>query len=354
MQSCTQHKKIPVAVIGGSGYTGLELVRLLVNHPRVELTSVTSRQFAKKRISDIFPFLLGKTDLYFESFKIKKLVQNNPIVFLCLPHHESMDIAKQFRTYGVKVIDLSADFRFDSIKSYEETYGKHTQKKLNKKASYGLCEIFSEDIKTSSLIGVPGCYVTSILLALAPLLQNQLIVLKNIICDSKSGSSGAGRQANIDQIFSELNGNFKAYSIAGHRHRPEIEEKLSTFAGTAVKVTFTPHLLPITRGILSTIYAEPIRKWNKIEPLIKTYRQFYKKSSFVKILNHNQTAQIKNVVGTNDCHISIHYDDHTEKLIIISAIDNLIKGASGQAVQCLNLMCGFDETTGLTHLGHYP
>ena len=180
-----------------------------------------------------------------------------------------------------------------------------------------------------------------------------MIIPKTIICDSKSGTSGAGRSAEIEKILAEVHGNFKAYGIAGHRHRPEMEEKLSMLAGKKIKVTFTPHLLPISRGILSTIYVQPLRKW-KNERIANVFKKFYKKSSFIQILNKGQSPQIKNVVGTNDCQISVHYDDHSEKLIIISALDNLIKGASGQAVQCFNLMHGFPEDAGLTHIGVYP
>jgi len=349
----THDDKIPVAIIGASGYTGVELVRLLLQHPHVELTAVTSRKYARKKLSDIYPSFVGQTDLVFENLNIHKLGKKNKVVFLCLPHHESMETAQKFRKMGVKVIDLSADFRFTSAKAYEKTYGRHTQKALLKKSSYGLPEIYGENIKNSFLVGVPGCYVTSIVLGLAPLLQQQLIIPKHIVCDSKSGTSGAGRSADIDKIQAEIHGNFKAYSIAGHRHRPEMEEKLSQLSGKKIKLSFTPHLLPISRGILSTIYVQPIRKW-KDDRLAKVFKKFYKRSPFVQILNQGKSPQIKNVVGTNSCQISVHYDDHSEKLIIISVLDNLIKGASGQAVQCFNLMCGFDETTGLKQLGIYP
>lgn len=349
----TMDEKIPVAIIGATGYTGIELVRLLLQHPHVELTAVTSRKHVHEKLSHVFPSYAGKTDLVFEKLNVYKLGKRNDVVFLCLPHHESMETARKFRKLGVKVIDLSADFRFHSAKTYEKIYGKHTQKALLKKSSYGLPEIFSHDIKDSYLIGVPGCYVTSIILALAPLLQNQMITINNIVCDSKSGTSGAGRSANVEKILAEVHGNFKAYGIASHRHRPEIEEKLSMLSGKKVKVTFTPHLLPIPRGILSTIYVQPLRKW-KDHRLASVYKKFYKKSSFVKILNQGNSPQIKNVVGTNDCQISVHYDDHTEKLIIVSVLDNLIKGASGQAVQCFNLMCGFEEDEGLKLIGVYP
>jgi len=351
--SPTHHEKIPVAIVGATGYTGIELIRLLLGHPLVELTAITSRKHANKKLSTIFPSFIGKTDLVFESLNVNKQGKRNNVIFLCLPHHESMNTAQKFRKMGVKVIDLSADFRFHSAKAYEKIYGKHTQKGLLKNASYGLPEIFGHDVKSSCLVGVPGCYVTSVILALAPLLQNQMIIPTNIICDSKSGTSGAGRSATIDKILAEVHGDFKAYGLTGHRHRPEMEEKLSMLSHKKVKITFTPHLLPISRGLLSTIYVQPLRKW-KNERVTKVFKKFYKKSPFVHIMDHGKSPQIKNVVGTNNCQISVHYDDHSEKLIIISALDNLIKGASGQAVQCFNLMCGFAEDTGLTQMGIYP
>lgn len=344
---------LSVAIVGASGYTGVELIKILLNHPYADLTTITSRTYHKKKLADVFPVFAGRSELVFENLNFKKIAIHNKVVFLCLPHHESMEVASRFRSYGTKIIDLSADFRFSSVKTYEKTYGPHSQKKILKTAVYGLCEIFGEDIKKSFLIGVPGCYVTSILLALAPMLQNQMISLNHIICDSKSGTSGAGRTAKVDQLLAEVHGNFKAYGIAQHRHRPEIEEKLSMLAGKPVHVTFTPHLLPISRGILSTIYAQPLRKW-KDEKIIKTYKNFYKKSSFIQILENGHSPEIKSVTGTNNCQISVHYDNHSETLIIVSALDNLIKGASGQAVQCFNLMHGFDETEGLTQMGTYP
>ena len=346
-------KKIPVAVIGANGYTGVELVRLLLNHPHIRLTHLTSRQYAGKPFAEIFPSFLGKTNLIFEDMDVAKIAKKNRVVFLCLPHHESMNTAQEFRAFGVKVIDLSADFRFKSVDLYEKIYGPHSQKKLLKEAEYGLCELFADNIKKSRLIAVPGCYVTSILLGLAPLVQNQIISLTDIICDAKSGVSGAGRQSAVDFSFAEVNENFKAYALTGHRHRHEIEEKLQLLSTQSVRVTFTPHLLPITRGILSTIYTKPLRQWQtpKLEDI---YEKFYKKSPFVKILKNGAAPKISSVAGTNFCHISVHYDQHSERLIVLSAIDNLIKGASGQAIQCFNIMFDLPQTTGLHALAVYP
>lgn len=344
---------IPVAIVGANGYTGVELTRLLLNHPGAEILSLTSRQYTGEKLATVFPSFAGRSNLKYEDLNVAQIARHIKAVFLCLPHHESMETARKFREFGVKVIDLSADFRFTNVKTYEKTYGEHTQKHLIKKACYGLCEIYKEDIKESTLVGVPGCYVTSILLALAPLLQNQLILPNPIICDSKSGTSGAGRNAKLDLIHAEVHNNFKAYGIVGHRHRPEIEEKLSQLAGQPIKITFTPHLLPISRGILSTVYVQPLRKW-KDPAITRVFQRFYQSSPFVHILEGGESPQIKSVAGTNHCQISAHYDSHSEKLVVVSALDNLLKGASGQAVQCFNLMFGLSETAGLTDLAVYP
>lgn len=346
-------QKIHVAVIGGSGYTGAELVRLLLQHPHAQLTAVTAKRHTHQKVGNLFPPLTGKTDLIYEPLNVYKIGRHNQVVFLCLPHGQSMNVAFKFRQLGLKVIDLSANFRFQNIKLYEKIYGRHTQKKLLGESAYGLPEIFKQQIKKSRLTAVPGCYVTSVILALAPLLQNQMILPNFIICDCKSGTSGAGRAAASDKIFAEVHDNFKAYGIANHRHRHEIEEKLSFLAGKNLKATFTPHLLPLSRGILSTIYTQPLKRWSN-KYFITVYKKFYRNSPFVKILEDGNSAQIKGVVGSNDCHISLHFDAHSEKLIILSALDNLVKGASGQAVQCFNLMCGFEETEGLGQIGVYP
>lgn len=348
-----QPPRIPVAVIGATGYTGVELIRLLLQHPFVDLVSVTSHTQAHQRIADLFPVFAGATELVLEKLNIYRIGRQCNVVFLCLPHHQSMETAARFRKLGVKVIDLSADFRFQHVRTYERIYGRHTQRALLRKAAYGLPEIFGQAIKDSCLVGVPGCYVTSIVLGLAPLLQNQMILTEDIVCDAKSGTSGAGRSSSVDKILAEVHGNFKAYGLTNHRHRPEIEERLTMLAGQKVTVTFTPHLIPIARGILSTIYVKPLRKLRD-DHLIRIYQKFYRKSPFIKILERGQTPQIKSVVGTNNCHISLNFDSHTERLIIVTSLDNLVKGASGQALQCLNLMCGFEETTGLTQVGVWP
>lgn len=339
-------KKIPIGIVGATGYTGLELLRLSSNHPNLQLVSVTSRQYEGQKLSEVCPFLSNPSSLVFDKLAISKISKKVGVVFLCLPHHESMDVAHQFRLRGVKVIDLSADFRLKEPRVYEEWYGPHTQKKRLKEAIYGLPELHYNDVKKASLVAVPGCYSTSVILALAPLVQQRMIDLQDIICDSKSGVSGAGRQAKLETLFCEVNENFKPYSIGSHRHTPEMEQELSLLSGDPVRIFFSPHLVPMDRGIVSTIYTHPVRRW-KTSEVLKIYHQFYQQSFFVKILPEGSFPSSKNVRGTNFCHIGILVDERTERLVIISAIDNLTKGASGQALQCFNLLCGFPEETGL-------
>lgn len=345
--------KIPIAVIGATGYTGVELVRLLLSHPNAEIAAVTSRQQAGRKIADLFPFLTGLCDLAYEDLNIELMAKRVKAVFLCLPHHESMEIAAGFLKKGTAVLDLSADFRLKNAAVYEKWYGLHTQKNLLKEAVYGFPEFHREEIRKAKLIAVPGCYPTSVQLGLAPLLKKKMIETKGIICDSKSGVSGAGRTAKIGNLFCEVHENFKAYNIGRHRHTPEMEQELSLLAGEKVTVLFAPHLLPIDRGILSTIYCKPKSKTSTGE-LNKLYQAFYKNEPFVKVLPDGVLPAVKDVRGTNFCHLSPIFDDRTGQAALLSAIDNLTKGASGQAVQCFNLIHGFPEETGLTNPGFVP
>ncbi|MBX7148335.1 N-acetyl-gamma-glutamyl-phosphate reductase [bacterium] len=344
---------LSVGIVGATGYTGVELVRLLYNHPKVKITSLTSQQYAGEAFSSVYPSFLGRVDLKCEKINVPAISKKVKVVFLCLPHHEAMNVAAAFRARGVKVVDLSADFRLKDPSVYETWYGPHSQKKLLPEAVYGLPEIYAADIKKAKLIASPGCYPTSITLGLAPLLKKGMISSDDIICDSKSGTSGAGRSAKVDSLFCEVNDSFKAYNIARHRHTPEIEQELSGLAGEKVTVLFSPHLVPMDRGILSTIYVRPKRRWNTAE-LIKVYQQFYKKSYFVNILPEGKLPTTKEVRGTNFCHIGVLFDPRTDRIVVVSAIDNLTKGASGQSIQAFNLMMGFPEKTGLTGLSLYP
>lgn len=346
-------KKIPIAIVGATGYTGVELVRLLLNHPRIEIRALTSRQNAGVLYSKIYPSFSGKCNLVCEPLNISKIAKRVKAVFLCLPHHQAMDTAKRFRNQGIKVLDLSADFRITDPQVYEEWYGKHSQKKLLKEAVYGLPELHRKKITGAKLVAVPGCYPTSNILGLAPLFANKMISLESIICDSKSGVSGAGAALKQESQFCEVNDNFKAYKVGVHRHAPEIEQESSLISGEKISVMFTPHLVPMDRGILSTIYCQPIRRWST-DQLLDIFRKFYRKDRFVKVLPKGSLASTKPVRGTNYCHLSPLYDKRTETIVVLSAIDNLTKGASGQAIQCFNLMYGMPETTGLLQTGFIP
>ncbi len=337
-------QNVKVSIVGASGYTGVELLRLLSHHPFSRVVHITSRQFENQRLCDIFPkFLNGKfSNLTFEKFDVKTISSDSDIVFCCLPHAASFPIIKSLiaKNENLKIIDFSADFRFKNLKTYENTYNvKHTAALLAKKFVYGLPEIFRRNIIGKKLIANPGCYPTSIIIGLYPI--KDLIDKKSpVIADSKSGASGAGRKVKLDLIFNEVDENFKAYALSGHRHQPEISEKLGI-----EKLKFVPHLLPIKRGILSTIYFKTDLDENKLR---KIYRNFYKNEFFVRL--REKPPEINDVVGTNFCDLFIKKDESTGLGIVISVIDNLIKGASGQAVQNMNIICGFDEKTGLTDL----
>ncbi len=335
---------VKAAIIGATGYTGLELIRLAEFHPGLEIVKITSRKEAGKTLSD-FCGLSGKyADLVFEEPDIKKLSKEVQVAFLCVPSGKAQEMAHAFLQKGIKVIDFSADFRFKNVEIYENTYKiPHSFPELCRKAVYGLSEILKEEIRKADLIANPGCYPTSILLPLIPLLKEGLIE-EPIIVDSKSGTSGAGRKSDNYYSFCEVNEDFKAYKIASHRHNPEIEEKLSLFSGKSVKLVFTPHLLPINRGIFSTIY---VKFKADIEKIYAYLVDFYKDHSFVEVVPIGKIPRISEVRGTNLCKIGIFEDEKRGWGIIISVIDNLIKGASGQALQNFNLMFGFPEDMGL-------
>lgn len=345
--------KIPIAVIGATGYTGQELVRLLVNHPRVSIVALTSRHNKGERYDLLFPSFQGFLSSKVEALNVPEISRKVKLVFLCLPHHEAMDVAKQFRSRGVRVIDLSADFRLKNSACYEQWYGKHSQKKLLSEAVYGLPELHQKEIAGAKLLAAPGCYATANILALAPLVAGKMILVKGIICDSKSGASGAGRSLKIDILYGEVNESIKPYKIGVHRHTPEIEQELSLLAKEPVQILFSPHLVPMDRGILSTVYCTPVKRWS-VPQLIGIFKKFYGNSRFIKILPYGVYPQTKNVRGTNNCHIGIFFCERTEKIVVMTALDNLTKGASGQAVQCFNLMFGIAETTGLECPGFIP
>src|SRR5580658_192983 len=339
-----------VAIVGASGYSGEELVRLLLNHPQAELVAVTSRQNAGQTLAQVFPKFANhpkSKSLRFVEPNAEVLAKQADVVFLALPHGVAAEYAVPLLDAGAVVIDLSADFRLKSAETYKEFYAhEHPAADLLKKSVYGLPEIHREAIKKSLLIASPGCYPTSILLPAIPLLQSGLVKTSGIIADSMSGVSGAGRKVEQDYLFCECNESVRPYGVPKHRHLSEIEEQLSLAAGTPIVMQFTPHLIPVNRGILTTLYFEPADKLSE-EKIAACYKKFYGGEPFVRILEGKNLPDTKNVVGTNAVEIAWRLDPRTGRLIVMSAIDNLVKGASGQAVQSMNIVCGFPETAGL-------
>jgi N-acetyl-gamma-glutamyl-phosphate reductase len=351
-------KSKKVAIIGASGYSGEILVQLLLNHPHAELVAVTSRQHAGQTLAQIFPKFAShpkSKTLRFVDPNVELLAQQADVVFLALPHGVAAEFAVPLLAAGCSVIDLSADFRLKSAEVYKEFYAHdHPATELLKKSVYGLPEIYREEIKKSSLIASPGCYPTSILLPVIPLLKAGLIKPAGIIADSMSGVSGAGRKAEIDYLFCECNESVRPYGVPKHRHLSEIEEQLSLAAGTPVVIQFTPHLIPVNRGILTTLYLAPTEHFNDAagatklgEKISACYQAAYADEPFVRLLEGKALPDTKNVVGTNTCEIAWRLDPRTGRLIVMSAEDNIVKGASGQAVQSLNILSGWPETAGL-------
>jgi N-acetyl-gamma-glutamyl-phosphate reductase len=344
---------IQVGIYGASGYTGQELMRLLLGHPEAKVVAATSRRFAGQPVSDVYPGLSGRTDLVFTNDSPEVMAGLADFIFLAVPHGVSMKIAPIFVRAGRKVVDLSADFRIRNTASYEAWYGKHTAAGMLEEAVYGLPELHRDEIRKTRLTANPGCYPTSIILGLAPALRSRWIEPASVIADSKSGVSGAGREPRIDSLFCEVDGGFKAYKVASHRHTPEIEQELGLLGGGEMTISFTPHLLPVKRGILSTIYAKLIKDVSA-EEATEFYQEFYRHEPFVRICGPGRFPNLSSVVGSNYCDIGVTVDKRTGRLIVVSVIDNLIKGASGQAIQNMNLMCGLPEEMGLPLVALYP
>ena len=337
---------IKAGIIGATGYTGAELVRMLSTHPDAELTVITSRQYEGIKISDVYPALAGRSDLVCEAFDPDTFCERVDIAFTALPHKIPMGIVPELLARGVRVVDLSADFRFRNVAAYEAWYQPHTSPELSEKAVYGLCELNRDAIATAQVVGNPGCYPTTILLALAPLLKAGVINPDGIISDSKSGVSGAGRGLSLGAHFCEANESFKPYKVDGHRHRPEIEEVLSAAHGSDVEITFIPHLLPLTRGMLSTIYCT-LADGKTEEDARRVLDTVYKDRPFVRLREKGKMPDTLHVQNTNFCDIGFSTDGRNNRMVIVSAIDNLVKGASGQAIQNMNIMAGLDEQAGL-------
>ncbi len=344
-------KKIGIA--GGSGYTGNELIRILLRHPEVEIVFISSEKNAGKPVATVLSSFNEILNLDFVSVN-QGLKESCDLVFTALPHKTAMSVVPSFLESCGKVIDFSADYRLKDSSVYEKWYStKHTSPELCKDAVYGLPELYEKQIKAASLIANPGCYSTSIILAAAPLLQGKLIDLKSIIADSKSGISGAGKTSDPFYSFPERDDSVMTYNVANHRHIPEIEQELSLLSNSAVQFTFTPQLVPMVRGILSNVYAN-LNELIEEKDAISLYKSFYKGKDFVRIMEKGKSADTKNVKGSNFCDLSIHVDKLNKRIIVSSAIDNLIKGASGQAVQNMNLMLGFDERAGLQDSSLFP
>lgn len=336
-----------VAIIGATGYAGAELVRILSGHPQVELTLLTSRQYAGTPFDQIYPAMSGLVNLVCQSYSPEGVCEQADIIFTALPHKLPMEIVPSLMAAGKKVIDLSADFRFSRVAAYEAHYQPHTATNLLSQAVYGLCEVYAKAIAESALIGNPGCYPTSVLLPLIPLIRDGLISTEGIICDSKSGVSGAGRGLSLTTHFCEVNESYKAYKVGVHRHTPEMEEVLSRERGVPVSLTFVPHLVPMSRGMLTTSYAT-LSKQADEQALRQSLNRFYQDKPFVRMREPGRFPDTLQVRGTNYCDIGLKVDAKNQRVILISAIDNLVKGAAGQAVQNMNLMLGIDEQTGLS------
>lgn len=338
------------AILGATGYTGTELVRLLSTHPEINLVYISSESYAGEKISEIHPQFVGQVELTLERMQLEQIPPSVDLVFCALPHGKSAGVVPALLNKQLRVIDLSADFRLKQPELYNEWYSMdHPCKELLKSAVYGLPEIYKDEISEAKLIANPGCYPTSILLALAPLLKNKLVVTNSIIIDAKSGVSGAGRAPKPPFHFPDCTENFKAYRVASHQHTPEVEQELGRLAGEDLKVTFTPHLVPMIRGILSTIYLQ-LDQYKSEEELYAIYKSFYSSSPFVRVLDAPLMPETRFVRGSNYCDLALKYDRRTGRVIIISAIDNLVKGASGQAVQNMNIMLGLPGETGLGQL----
>lgn len=351
-------KKIKVSIIGATGYSGKELIKILLNHPKVELIHLVSASYVGKNISEIFPDFLNQLDKILIGLDLQKISEESDLVFTALPHTVSMKIVPDLlKKEGMRVIDLSADFRLKDSVSYTDWYQKEHNKKsktLLKNAVYGLPELYGEEIKNASLVANPGCYSTSAILGIAPLLTNQAVNPEGIIIDAKSGTSGAGRKLSLTLHFAECNESFKAYKCLRHNHIPEIEQELSLLyygqiqnkEEKTVKISFTPHLLPINRGILSTCYLDLKERYDN-EEILNIYKEFYQNAPFVRIFSPPELPEIRFVTKTNYCDIGFAIDGRMGKIKVISVIDNLSKGASGQAVQNMNIMFGLRENSGL-------
>lgn len=344
---------IKVGIVGGTGYTGVELLRSLVKHPQVEITVITSRAEEGVKVSELYPSLRGHIDLAFSVPDVNKLASCD-LVFFATPHAVAMKMMLELLKQDVRVVDLSADFRIKDVELWSRWYGEpHVCPELVADAVYGLPEINRDLIKNAKLVAAPGCYPTSIQLGFMPLLESGLLNTENLIANASSGVSGAGRQAKIDNLFAEVNDSYKAYAVPGHRHLPEIEQGLAIAAGTSVGLTFVPHLLPMTRGIHATLYGS-LQKDISLEELQSLFEARYQAEPFVDVMPTGSHPQTRSVKSSNMCRIAVHKPQDRDTVVVLSVIDNLVKGASGQAIQIMNIMFGFDESAGIDHIALMP
>ena len=347
-------KPIRATIVGGTGYTGADLVRLVLGHPSLQLVSIVGNATAGQMVADVLPSLRGIVDGPVRSFDPDAIVEQSDLAFCALPHAASAEAVSSLRKRGLKVFDLSADFRFDDLSLYETWYGKHPVPALLSEAVYGLVELHREELRSANLIAVPGCYATASTLALAPLVKNGLIRLEGIVVDAKSGVSGAGRGLSDATHFPETSEGVRAYKAGAHRHGPEIEQELSRLAGTPIKLTFVPHLVPMNRGILATCYARTTNSKVTAATCVEAARALYAGSPSVHVLEEGKHPDTLWVRGSNRAHLSYTRDRDSGTIIAMSAIDNLVKGASGQAIQCVNVRFGLDEGSGLQTPAQWP
>lgn len=343
---------IKTAILGATGYAGIELVRILSNHPEASIEILGSKSFAGKPISEVYQNFSHVLETECTEVDLDAAAKCD-IAFTALPHGASKEVIPTLLDKGLKVIDLSGDYRYDDVKVYEEWYGeKHSSPELLKESVYGLPELHRDKIKGARLIGNPGCYTTTSILGAAPLLAAKIGETKNIIIDAKSGVTGAGRTSALPYTFCECTENSKAYKVATHRHTSEIEQELSNIAGEPIMLSFTPHLIPQKRGILATIYVN-LNRPSSSEELTEIYKEYYKNEFFVRVKEAGELPETKHVAGSNFVDIGVVYDKRLQRAVVVSALDNIVKGAAGQAVQNMNILFGLDEKTGLKNAGFY-
>ncbi len=344
---------IKVSVLGATGYAGIELVRLLANHPKVKIMHLVSKSYAGKPLAEVYPSFKNVLDITLEDMDADAVTADSDVVFTALPHGASKEVIPLLVSKGVRVIDFSGDYRYKDKDVYEKWYGEpHSSPELLAQSVYGLCELHRDEIRKTSLVGNPGCYTTCAILALAPLVGKGLIDPVSIIIDAKSGVTGAGRSAALDYSFCECTENMKAYKIATHRHTSEIEQELSAIAGQQITLSFTPHLIPLKRGILATCYAN-LKKTASAKDLIDLFKAYYKDEKFVRIYEEGELPETNHVAGSNFVDIGLAVDSRLNRVVVVSCLDNIVKGAAGQAVQNMNILFGEDEGLGIDNAAFY-